>query len=109
MIGGNKHTEAIIYIARKLHWTLEEIGKLSPQQFYNILWELQTQEAQEEYQKNFRVASILAAIYNTIPRKSGRVLKAEDFLISNKSEGQTATNLEKLAKEEGIIMPKGEG
>lgn len=97
---------AIIYIARKLHWSRKEIGALMPPQFREIVNEIQRQEAQEEYNKNYRTASILAAIYNTIPRKSRKVFSANDFLTGEKGEQRDNTDLEGLAAREGIIMPK---
>ena len=106
------NTEAVIYIARKLHWTRSEIGKLSPVQFNEILRELYYQESVDEWRKMHTVASILAAIYNTIPRKSHKSLAAKDFLSGDMPTRERKwrskkpdTNVEILAKQKGIILP----
>ena len=71
----------IVYLLRKTSLTLEAIGKLSPPQFNAILSETYFQESQDEWRIQHSVASILAAIYNTIPRKKGsKAIKASDFL-----------------------------
>lgn len=99
--------EAIVYIARKLHWSLREIGELTPRQFDEIIEEVQFQEAQEQYRQDHNIASILAAIYNTIPRK-GRAHKARDFMGMAEPHRKQEKTLEELAEEKGITIPKGE-
>ena len=74
------NTEAIVYLARKLHWSLGDIGKLSPTQFGMIYDEVRFQEETEHYRTNYAIASVLAAIYNTIPRTSGKVFSPEEFI-----------------------------
>ena len=102
------NTEGIIYLARKLHWTREEIGKLSPIQFAEILKEVQFQESVEEWRRQYGIASLLAAIYNTIPQKRGsKVLKPSDFLQSEMPT-KGVNQLEKLAEEKGIKLPTKE-
>jgi len=100
--------EAIVYLARKLHWSLKEIGELTPKQFNEIMEELQFQEAQERYRQDHAVASILAAIANTIPSKSHRTYKARDFLSypEPKRKNEREKSLEELAKEKGIELPQ---
>ncbi len=101
--------EGIVYLARKLHWSREEIGKLSPIQFNEILKEVSFQESQEEYRNQFDVASLLAAIYNTIPRRHGsHVFKASDFLTGDEPQRipEPKVSLEKMAEEKGIELPK---
>ena len=100
--------EAIVYLARKLHWTLKEIGGLTPKQFNEIMEELQFQEAQERYREDHNVASILAAIANTIPSKSHKTYKARDFLSypEPKRITEKEKSLEELAEEKGIQMPR---
>jgi len=107
------NTEAVVYIARKLHWTRSEIGKLSPVQFNEILKELYYQESVDEWRKMHTVASILAAIYNTIPRKSRKALTAKDFLNGNmptreekREEKRPEISMDILAKQKGIILPR---
>ena len=103
-------TEAIVYLARKLKWTRAEIGQLSPQQFNELLKEVYYQESVEEYRKQHGIASILAAIYNTIPRKRGsKIFKASDFLsgempVRNKPENE----LEQLASKHDVKLPTKE-
>ncbi len=104
------NTEAIVYIARKLNWTLAEIGQLSPSQFTEVLQELQYQESVDEWRRMHSVASIMAAIYNTIPRKRGTPgHKDTDFLSTPKPERyqpkQTKT-LDDIAEAKGIKLPK---
>ena len=102
------NTEAVVYIARKLHWTRSEIGKLSPVQFNEILRELYYQESVDEWRKMHTVASILAAIYNTIPRKNRKALTAKDFLkgdMPTREVKKPDIDVEILAKQKGIILP----
>ena len=104
------NTEAVVYIARKLHWTRAEIGQLSPIQFNEILKELYYQESVDEWRKMHTVATILAAIYNTIPRKNRGALKAGDFLNGGipQREVKRADSLDKLAADRDIRLPKKE-
>lgn len=99
--------EAIVYLARKLHWSRKEIGELTPKQFNELMEELQFQESQEQYRQDHAVASILAAIYNTIPRKSHKTYKAKDFLSRAEPKRTIIEekSLEDIAKEKGIQMP----
>ena len=103
------NTEAICYLLRKTSLTRTEIGKLKLNQLNAIIKEVSFQESIEEYGKQYRFATILAAIYNTIPRKQGsKVLKASDFLSGDMPtrEGKRPdTNVEILAKQKGIILP----
>lgn len=107
---------AIVYLLRKTNLPLKivddggikrpiTIGELEANQFAEIVNELQRQEAQEEYNENYRTASLMAAIYNTVPRSSRRVFSPKDFLPDRKS-GEAQDNLEKLAAEENIITPQ---
>ena len=101
-------TETIVYIARKLHWTRTEIGELSPGQFNELLKELYYQESVDEYRKMHSTASILAAIYNTIPQKSGhKALTAKDFLSGDMPtrDGKRPSPIDELAKRKGIKIP----
>ena len=102
---------AIVYVARKLHWSRKEIGKLSPAQFKCIYDELQFQEASEEYVRQYNVASILASIANTVPRKSNRSYKAKDFLkapMPQRSLPNQGETLEELAMKYGLSIPASE-
>ena len=97
--------EAIVYMARKLHWSRKEIGKLTPEQFNDIMEELQFQESLEQYRQDYSVASILAAIANTVPSKSHRTYKARDFLSSSEPTREPEKSLKDLAEEKGIELP----
>jgi len=55
------------------------------------------------------VASILAAIANTIPSKSRRIYKARDFLSYPEPKREPDKSLEELAKEKGIKLPQESG
>jgi len=103
------NTEAIVYLLRKTSLTRSEIGKLKPDQLQAIVKEVYFQESVDEYRKMHSVASILAAIYNTIPQKPGhKALTAKDFLTGDMPtrEGKRPdTNVDILAKQKGIILP----
>ena len=101
-------TEQIVYLLRKTSLTRESIGKLTPSQFREILNEVYFQEAQDEWRRQHGIASLLAAIYNTIPRKRGsKACKASDFL-SGEIPTRNVNTLEKLADEKGIRLPSKE-
>ncbi len=104
------NTESICYLLRKTSLTRTEIGKLRPDQLNAIVKEVSYQEAVEEYRKAHSVASILAAIYNTIPQKPGhKALTAKDFLsgdMPTRNGKKPDTELEILAQEKGIILPR---
>ena len=102
------NTEAIVYIARKLHWTRDEIGQLTPHQFNELLAELYFQESVDEWRRMHSVATILSAIYNTIPRKKGsQPLKAKDFLSSDMPQRHVKKEktVGQMAKDKGIKLP----
>ena len=104
------NTEAIVYLLRKTSLTRTEIGKLKPSQLQTIVKEVYFQEAVESYTHAHEIASLLAAIYNTIPRKAGhKSLTAKDFLSGEPPtrEGKRLdSNVDILAKKKGIILPK---
>jgi hypothetical protein len=104
------NTEAVVYLARKLHWTRNEIGKLSPAQFNEILKELYYQESVDEWRKQHSVASIMAAIYNTIPRKRGsKASQAKDFLTNEMpTRNPKIDTVDTLAEKRGIKLPSKE-
>ena len=102
-------TEAIVYLLRKTSLTRSEIGKLKTDQLNAIVKEVYYQESVDEYRKMHSVASILAAIYNTIPQKPGhKALTAKDFLngdMPTREGKRPDTNVDILAKQKGIILP----
>lgn len=104
------NTEAVVYLARKFHWTRGEIGKLTPRQFVDIYNELAFQESVDIYREQYSVASLLAAIYNTIPRKRGsKVFKASDFLKGEMPQrNQKREPLDEMANKRGIQLPSKE-
>jgi len=105
------NTEAVIFIARKLHWSREEIGHLSPRQFIDVYNELAYQESVDNYLEQYSVASILAAIYNTIPQKRGsKTFKASDFLKGDIPERnpKPQDSIDKMAEDKGIKLPSKE-
>ena len=104
------NTETIVYLARKLKWTRTEIGQLSPQQFNELLKEVSFQESVDEYRRQHGLATILAAIYNTIPRKRGsKVLKASDFLSGEMpTRNKPQNELEQLASKHNVKLPTKE-
>lgn len=103
--------EQVVYIARKLKWTREDIGKLNPKQAAELYNELCYQESIEDYRVQLNTAEILAAIYNTIPRKSGKVYQARDFITGvepHKAGEHPKSEIDKLAIDAGIQLPKEE-
>ena len=103
------NTEAIVYLMRKTNLTRSEIGKLSPKQFNEILSELYFQESVDEWRKMNSVANILAAIYNTIPRKKGsQQIKATSFLSATMPERhiKQEKTVDQMAEDKGIKLPK---
>ncbi len=104
------NNESIVYLLRKTSLTLESIGKLTPAQFNAILSEVYFQESQEEWRTQHSVASIMAAIYNTIPRKKGsRPIKASDFLQSEMpSRAPKESSLQDLADKYKVSLPSKE-
>ncbi len=104
------NTEAICFLLRKTNLTREEIGKLTPIQFNEIVKEVSFQESVDQWRNQYSVASIMASIYNTIPRKRGsKTCKASDFLSSEMPTRNTKEQtLEKLAESKGIRLPNKE-
>ena len=101
----------IVYLLRKTSLTLEAIGKLTPGQFNEIIKEVNFQESVDIYREQYSVASLLAAIYNTIPRKRGsKVYKANDFLKGEMPERnpKPQDSIDKLAEDRGIKLPTKE-
>lgn len=103
--------ESIVYLLRKTSLTLLDIGELTPGQFSEMLTELYYQEAVDEYRKQHSTASLLAAIYNTIPRKSGhKALTAKDFLAGDMPTrgDKKPSNVDELAIKKGIKIPRSD-
>jgi len=92
--------------------TLMEIRELELGQFRELFEEVKYQESVDEYQRGMYVASLIAAIANSVPRRSPKMYKASDFLNWREPQrGQqikdTGIALESLAAKAGIDMPKG--
>jgi len=103
------NTEQVVYLLRKTSLTREAIGKLTRNQFQEIIREVYFQESIDEYRRQYGIASLLAAIYNTIPRKRGsKVLKASDFLSGEMPTRNPVNTLETLAADKGISLPSRE-
>ena len=103
------NTEIICYLLRKTSLTRTEIGKLNPEQLNAIIKEVYFQESIEEYKRQHGIASILAAIYNTIPRKRGsKVFKASDFLQGEAPTRNKENELEQLASKHNVKLPTKE-
>lgn len=102
------NTEAIVYLLRKTPLTLKDIGALTPKQFNELLKELYFQESVDEYRKQYSLATILAAIYNTIPRKSRKALTPKDFLkgeMPTRDIPKKEISIDELAIKRGIKIP----
>ena len=100
----------IAYLLRKTNMTRMAIGKLKPSQFIDLLTEIHYQEAMDEYQTDARLANLLAAIANTVPRKPAKTYRVSDFLgtmpqrIGEEVVDEKA-KLENLAKQFNIKLP----
>ena len=105
-------TEMVVYLSRKLGWTLEAIGKLSLKQFGGLYNELIYQESVEIWERQYQFAILLAAIYNTIPRGRGaKTFEAKDFYsvprpVRLGEDKKLMTEVDKKAIEMGIELPK---
>jgi len=102
------NNEVIVYLLRKTSLNLSDIGRLTLRQFTDLLKEIYYQESVEEYRNQHAIASLLAAIYNTIPRKAGHVpLQAKDFLSGDMPtrDGRQPSPVDELARKKGIIIP----
>jgi len=106
---------AIAFLLRKTSLTLTEIRHLGLKQFQEILEEVSFQESVAEYQTGTYVASLLATIANTIPRKGGRGYRVDDFIGMKKPARRTAgaednqkAELEALAARFGVKLPTRE-
>ena len=100
--------ELVVYLLRKTNLTRSEIGKLTPAQFNAILKEVSYQESVDNYRNQYSIASLLAAIYNTIPQKSGhKALAAKDFLSGDMPtrDGKQPSPVDELARRKGIKLP----
>ena len=100
----------VIYLLRKTSLTRTEIGKLKPDQFNAIIKEVYYQENIEEYRRQYGVATILAAIYNTIPRKRGsKIFEANDFLSGEMpARNEPPNELEQIASKNDVKLPTKE-
>ena len=105
------NNEVVVYLLRKTSLTRTEIGKLSPAQFNELFKEVYYQESLEVWREQHSVASLLAAVYNTIPRKRGaKTYKVSDFLKGSGPERHPVqtSDVEAMAEERGIRMPNKE-
>jgi len=111
MIDEEQKNEMIIFLSRKLHWTKQEIGSLTLAQFFAVYNELAYQELLDKWEAQTNLATLLAAIYNTIPRGRGsRPFTVEDFCKTRKPEriSQYPETKDSMIEEIGIRLPKGE-
>ncbi len=103
-------TEHIVYLARKLHWSKKEIGEMSLAQFIETYNELIFQESVENWDGQFSVASILAAIANTIHTKSHKSYKASDFLSTERpsrdGDKKITDKIDLMAENMGVKLPQ---
>ena len=105
------NTESIVYLLRRTNLTRPEIGKLTPSQFNEVVREVSFQESVDEYRRQHSVASLMAAIYNTIPQRRGaKTFTSNDFLSGDMPvrNPKSQDSLEKLAEEKGIKLPTKE-
>jgi len=104
------NTEIYAYLARKTSWGRKELRELHPAQLLEFYNEVVFQESQEEWRNQNNLANILAAIYNTIPRKKGsKTLNAKDFFEVEKPmrQGEKKKDvITELAETVGIRLPE---
>ena len=72
--------QAVAYLLRKTSLTLTEIRELGVKQFKELFDEVAFQETTADYQTASHVANIMASIANTVPSRTRKTFKAEDFL-----------------------------
>ncbi len=112
MISDDQKLEMVVYIARKLGWSIEAIGKLHPLQFVKLYNELIFQESFDKWKTQYNLAVLLAAIYNTIPKsRGGKTFSAKDFydILCPTREGRDKkimSEVDSSATKMGIILPK---
>lgn len=111
IINNEQKLEMVVYMARKLGWSREEIGRLSPLQFVQTYNELAYQESQDIWREQHNLAVLLAAIYNTIPRGRGaKTLEAKDFYDvpqpTRDKDRKVMAEVDRQAVDAGIILPK---
>ncbi len=70
--------EGIVYIARKLHWSLKDIGELSPGQFVTLLNELYYQESVDKYEQYSIINTLLSEIHNA-PISKPKIRRPKDY------------------------------
>jgi hypothetical protein len=104
------NTETICYLLRKTSLTRTEIGKLTPEQFSEIVKEVGFQESVEDYRNQYNVALIASAIYNTIPRRKGsKAVKISDLLQGEMpTRGEKIDTFDDLAETRGVKSPNKE-
>jgi len=100
----------IAYLLRKTNMTRRDIGRLKPSQFIDLLTEVHYQEAMEDYHTDARLANLLAAIANSVPRKPPKTYRVSDFLGTmpqrvGEEVVDEKTKLETLAKQFNIKLP----
>ena len=112
MIPPEQKLEIVVYIARKLGWTREQIGELTLIQFVTLYNELVFQESLDRWEAQQNLAALLAAIYNTIPRSRGaKTFSVKDFYdVPRPTRGgedkKVMDEVDTMANEAGIILPK---
>lgn len=105
-------TWATAFLLRKTNLNIDDIGRLGPKQFKELIEEVYYQESCVEYQTVMYLGNILAAIANTIPRKNNRTYKATDIIkikppkrVGGKEKISDKEELEILADRFGIRLP----
>ncbi len=101
--------EVYAYLARKTNYTRTELKTLSPVQLVELYNEVCFQESLEDWRSQYNVASIMAAIYNTIPRRGGRTCQAKDFFNveqPTREKIETRDKVDNLAIEAKIKLPR---
>jgi len=105
----------VAFLLRKTSLSLEEIGRLVPQQFEELIREVHYQDSVAQYQTAMYVGNILAALANNVPRKGNRTYKARDFVVMKEPKRPGAEivsgskeELEALAKRFSIKLPSRE-
>ena len=112
MIPTEQKLEMVVFIARKLGWTRETIGKLKPDQFVSLYNELVFQESVDIWERQYNLATLLSAIYNTIPLSRGsKTFEAKDFYdIPRPTRGgedrKVMSEIDRQAEKIGIKLPQ---
>lgn len=90
-----KSNEVVVFLARELGWSLEQIGKLGIQQANELIQELTHQKAVEVYREDYRFAFLASVVCNLVSKNP---MTPDDFIGQPPQKGTNEEQLFALAK-----------